>query len=629
MCGICGIYGKDGLPEEARTLTRVMTETIVHRGPDDDGFYADGPVSLGMRRLSIIDLSTGSQPIHNEDRTVWVVYNGEIFNFPALRPELEARGHAFYTQADTEVIVHLYEEYGEDFVQKLNGMFAVALWDARARRLVLARDRLGIKPLHYSWAGSRLYFGSEIKCLLKAGVPRDIDLRSLSRFFTFEYIPAPDSIFAGIKKLLPGHFMTVQDGRAEIRRYWDVRYAETKTKARPATEYAEEIAARLRESVRMRLLSDVPLGVFLSGGVDSSSVTALMSETAGGRIKTFSIGFQEKTFDELEYARMVAARFGTEHTEFVVEPAHAAGLVPTLMEYLDEPLADASVIPTYIISKMARQHVTVALAGDGGDELFGGYDTYKAYKVARWYRRIPGFLRRGIVGPLVRRLPASEKRLSFEFKAKKFVAGAEYPPEIANTLWWGAYTPALKERLLSPAFRAEIDGDLFAPIAFHRQYTAAADGLDRLAYLDLKLYLQDDLLVKVDRMSMANSLEIRVPFLDYTFVEFAATIPSRLKLKGWTSKYILKKAMAPRLPDEILKKKKIGFDIPLGPWMQNELRAFILDTLAPERLKRHGYFNEAFVRAVLDEHMAGAHNHRQLLWPLVIFQFWHDRYAGK
>ena len=629
MCGICGIYAKDGLPEEARTLTRAMAEAIVHRGPDDDGFYADGPVSLGMRRLSIIDLSTGRQPIHNEDRTVWVVYNGEIFNFPALRPELEARGHVFYTQADTEVIVHLYEEYGQDFVHKLNGMFAVALWDARARRLVLARDRLGIKPLHYAWSGDKLYFASEIKSLLKAGVPRDIDLRSLSRFFTFEYIPAPDSIFAGIKKLLPGHLMTVQDGRSEIRRYWDVRYAETKMKARPEADYAEEIAARLRESVRMRLLSDVPLGVFLSGGIDSSSVTALMSETAGGRIRTFSIGFQEKTFDELEYARMVAERFGTEHTEFVVEPAHAAGLVPTLMEYLDEPLADASIIPTYIISKMARRHVIVALAGDGGDELFGGYDTYKAYKVARWYRRVPGFLRRGIVGPLVRKLPASEKRLSFEFKSKKFIAGAEYPPEIANTLWWGAYTPALKDKLFSPAFRAETDVDPFAPIAFHRPYTNAADGLDRLAYLDLKLYLQDDLLVKVDRMSMANSLEIRVPFLDYTFVEFAATIPSRLKLKGWTSKYILKKAMAPRLPAEILKKKKIGFDIPLGPWMQNELRAFILDTLAPERLRRHGYFNEAFIRAILDEHMAGTHNHRQLLWPLVIFQFWHDRYARK
>lgn len=629
MCGICGIYGHPGLPESARETTRAMCDVIVHRGPDEDGYFAEGPVSLGMRRLSIIDLATGRQPIANEDRTVWVVYNGEIFNYPALRPELEARGHRFSTNADTEVIVHLYEEWGDDFITRLNGMFAIALWDVKRRRLVLARDRLGIKPLHYAWHDGRLVFGSEIKSLLRAGVPRDIDPQSLSRFFTFEYVPAPDSIFTRIKKIPPGHMMTVQEGRAEIRRYWDVHYAETKIVPRSEEDYAEEIALRLRESVRLRLLSDVPLGVFLSGGIDSSAVTALMSETAGGRIKTFSIGFREKSFDELDYARIVAEKFGTEHTEFVVEPAQVAGLVPTLMEYLDEPLADASIIPTYVISKLARRHVTVALAGDGGDELFGGYDTYKAFKVARWYRRIPGFIRRGLIGPAVRRLPASAKRLSFEFKAKKFIACADYPPEIANTLWWGAYTPAQKERLFSPALRAQAGDDPFAPIFEQARFTKAADALDRLAYLDLKLYLQDDLLVKVDRMSMANSLEIRVPFLDYTFVEFAASIPSRLKLKGFASKYILKKALASRLPAEILNKKKIGFDIPLGPWIRTELREFVRDTLAPEALKRHGYFDESFVRKVLDEHLAGTHNHRQLLWPLVIFQFWHDRYAAR
>jgi asparagine synthase (glutamine-hydrolysing) len=605
-----------------------MCDVIVHRGPDDDGYHTDGPVALGMRRLSIIDLRTGNQPIANEDKTVWVVYNGEIFNYPVLKPELEAKGHRFSTKADTEAILHLYEEHGEDFVSRLNGMFAIALWDARRRRLILARDRLGIKPLHYAWHEGRLFFGSEIKSLLRAGVSRDIDPDALSRYFTFEYVPAPDSIFRSVKKLLPGHLMVVQDGRAESRRYWDVRFAATKIRPRREEEYAGEIAARLRESVRLRLLSDVPLGVFLSGGIDSSAVTALMSETAGSRIKTFSIGFREKSFDELAYARMVAERFGTEHTEFVVDAAQVAPLVPTLMEYLDEPLADASIIPTYVISKLARAHVTVALAGDGGDELFAGYDSYKAFKVARLYRTIPGFLRRGIIGPAVRALPASEKRLSFEFKAKKFAAGAEYPPEIANTLWWGAYAPALKDRLLSAGLRSRAAADVFAPIAWHRQFTRAADPLDRLAYLDLKLYLQDDLLVKVDRMSMANSLEIRVPFLDYTFVEFAATIPSRLKLKGFTSKYILKKALASRLPAGILTKKKIGFDIPLGAWMRGPLREFVQDTLAPARLARHGYFDAAFVSRLLDEHFAGRHNHRQLLWPLIIFQFWHDRYAS-
>lgn len=628
MCGICGVYGEPGLPGEVRDLTRAMCDVIVHRGPDEDGYYADGPVSLGMRRLSIIDLATGRQPIANEDQTVWVVYNGEIFNFPDLRPELEARGHKFRTNADTEVIVHLYEEMGEDFATRLNGMFAVALWDTKARKLVLVRDRLGIKPLHYAWQDGRLYFGSEIKSLLRGGVSRKIDLESLSRYFTFEYVPAPDSIFAKIKKIPPGHLMTVKDGRGEIRRYWDVHYADGAPLRRSEASWAEEIAARLKESVRMRLLSDVPLGVFLSGGIDSSAVTALMSETAGGRIKTFSIGFKEKTFDELDYARIVADKFGTEHTEFVVDSRQTAGLVPKLMEYLDEPLADASVIPTYVISKLARQHVTVALAGDGGDELFGGYDTYKAFKVARLYRKIPGFLRRGLIGPAVRRLPASAKRLSFEFKAKKFTAGVEYPPEIANTLWWGAYTPELKARLLAPSLRERILSDPFGPIREQDAHNRAADPLDRIAYLDLKLYLQDDLLVKVDRMSMANSLEIRTPFLDYTFVEFAATIPSRLKLKGYESKHILKKALASRLPAAILNKKKIGFDIPLGPWLRGELREFVLDTLSPARLKRHGFLDEGFVRKVLDEHMAGAHNHRQLLWPLVIFQFWHDRYIS-
>ncbi|MDD8025183.1 MAG: asparagine synthase (glutamine-hydrolyzing) [Acidobacteriota bacterium] len=628
MCGICGLYGSLGLPEDARALTRAMCDAIVHRGPDDDGYYNDGPVSLGMRRLSIIDLSTGRQPIHNEDRTVWVVYNGEIFNFPELRPELEARGHKFYTRADTEVIVHLYEEMGEAFATRLNGMFAVALWDTRTRKLILVRDRLGLKPLHYAWQDGRLYFGSEIKSLLRAGVSRTIDLESLSRYFTYEFVPAPDSIFAAIKKIPPGHLLVARDGRSEIRRYWDVRYAEAPPAPRSEDAWAEEIAARLRESVRMRLLSDVPLGVFLSGGIDSSAVTALMSETAGGRVKTFSIGFKEKTFDELDYARIVADKFGTEHTEFIVDSRQAAALVPTLMEYLDEPLADASVIPTYVISKLARRHVTVALAGDGGDELFGGYDTYKAFKVARLYRKVPGFVRRGLIAPAVRHLPASEKRLSFEFKAKKFTSGAEYPPEIANTLWWGAYAPGLKRHLLSPDVQARVAADPFGPIRDQAAQTRAADPLDRIAYLDLKLYLQDDLLVKVDRMSMANSLEIRTPFLDYTFVEFAATIPSRLKLKGFESKHILKKAMASRLPAEILAKKKIGFDIPLGPWLRNELREFVMDTLSPARLKRHGYLDEGFVRKVLDEHMAGLHNHRQLLWPLVIFQFWHDRYIG-
>jgi len=626
MCGICGFVDGRGLDPEAPALLKRMTDVIVHRGPDDEGFYVDGQAALGMRRLSIIDLTTGRQPIHNEDKTVWIVFNGEIYNFPEIKKDLLARGHSFYTNSDTEVIVHLYEDRGAEFVHALNGMFAVALWDIRRRRLVLARDRLGVKPLHYRLDGSRLYFASEIKSLLEAPLPREIDLEAMAQFLTFEYVPAPRSIFRGIRKLLPGHVLVFKDGEALDKSYWDVRYAETNIEPRPEADYIEEITSRLKESVRRRLISDVPLGVFLSGGIDSSAVTAMMSEVAGAGIKTFSIGFKEKSFDELDFARIVAKKFGTDHREFIVTPAEVSELVPTLTGFLDEPLADASVIPTYVISKLARQYVTVALAGDGGDELFGGYDTYKAYRAARWYRRVPGVVRRGLVRPIVRALPASAKRLSFEFKAKKFISGVEYPPEISNFIWWGAYSPETRERLLTAKVKTTLDEDPFTPITFHAANNRAADPLDRIAYLDLKLYLQDDLLPKVDRMSMAASLEIRAPFLDYTFVEFAATIPSALKLKGFQSKYILKKALASRLPAEILTKKKIGFDIPLGVWMREDLKGFVLETLAPERLRRHGYFDEAFVAGVLREHFAGSHNHRQLLWPLIIFQNWYDRY---
>ncbi len=630
MCGICGIVGFDGLTPEIRETVRAMCSAIVHRGPDDEGYYCDDRVALGMRRLSIIDLATGHQPIANEDGTIWTVFNGEIYNFPVLREELQAKGHTFTTRSDTEVIVHLYEEHGPDFVRKLNGMFAIALWDKGRRRFMLIRDRLGIKPLHYFIKDRKLYFASEIKALLAAGCPRDIDPEALSQYFSFEYIPAPRTVFKPIIKILPGHHLTLADGRLETGRYWDVRFRGREVPERSDEDYADEIRRRLKESVRMRLISDVPLGVFLSGGIDSSAVTALMSETASGRIQTYSIGFREKSFNELDYARTVAERFGTDHTEFVVESRQVKDLVPVLMPFLDEPLADASVIPTFIISKLARKHVTVALAGDGGDELFAGYDTYKAARLAALYRKVPRLVRRGIIGPMVRRLPASAKRLSFEFKAKKFAAGAEYPPEISNVIWWGAYAPDEKRRLFSPDFQATLDLDPFAPVAFHRDQGPGpeADALDRLAYLDLKLYLQDDLLVKVDRMSMANSLEIRVPFLDYTFVEFAATIPSRLKLKGMTSKYILKKALRDLLPASVLSRKKIGFDIPLGPWIRDELWDFANDVLSPAGLARHGFFNGAYVQKLLAEHKAGAHNHRQLLWPLIIFQFWHQHYAG-
>ncbi|MGQ9470751.1 MAG: asparagine synthase (glutamine-hydrolyzing) [Candidatus Aminicenantales bacterium] len=624
MCGICGLCRFSGLqPDDPATVGR-MTQALVHRGPDEDGFYADEFVSLGMRRLRIIDLVTGRQPICNEDGTIWTIYNGEIFNFPRLSQELQERGHVFRTKADTEVIVHLYEEEGPEFVHRLNGMFAIALWDTTRRRLCLYRDRLGIKPLHYFLLPDGIIFASEIKSLLTAGVPKKIDLEALSQFFSFEYIPAPRTIFQSVSKLLPGHQIICEPAGVKVKRYWDVQFVPDNPPL-PEEAYCEEIRQRLSQAVAMRLISDVPLGVFLSGGVDSSLVTALMKEATTGEVKTFSLGFREKSFNELDYARRVANFLGTNHHEFIVEPGLARELVPKLMNFLDEPLADASCIPTYFISYLARQQVTVALAGDGGDELFAGYDTYKAYRLACFYRRVPGFLH-GLARRLVNLLPASRRRLSFEFKAKKFLAGIDYPPEIANYIWWGAYPPAEKAKLFSPDLSQFIAANPYEPINFHLTNCSAIDPLDRIFYLDIKLYLQDDLLVKVDRMSMANSLEIRVPFLDYTFVEFAARIPNRLKLKGWRTKYILKKAMEGKLPRSIFHRPKIGFDIPLGAWMRRDLKDFVLDILAPARLKEHGFFNPRYVEQKLTEHFRGMHNHRQLLWPIIIFQFWYDRY---
>lgn len=628
MCGICGIYYFSQAAPESRELTKKMCDALVHRGPDDEGYYFDEKVALGMRRLSIIDLVTGHQPIHNEDKTIWVIFNGEIYNFPKLKQELENKGHRFYTKSDTEVIAHLYEEEGKNFVHRLNGMFAIALWDQKRNVLCLVRDRLGIKPLHYTIDKNRLFFASEIKALLQSGIDREVDFDALSQFFTFEYIPAPRTIFKKVQKLLPGHILTLEHGGIDISPYWDINQ-DTRGKNRKEDKfYEEEIGRRLKESVRKRLLSDVPLGVFLSGGIDSSAVTAMMSEVSPSRIKSFSIGFKEHSFNELEYAKTVADLFKTDHQEFVVESRMVRELVPTLIQYLDEPLADASVIPTFIISRLARKHVTVALAGDGGDELFGGYDTYKAYKVAQFYRKIPGFIRDKIVKNIVFHLPASKKRLSLEFKAKKFISGIDYPPEIANAVWWGAYNPSEKDKLFAPGILNRAQEDVFSPIYFHLKNCRANDMLDRLGYLDLKLYLQDDLLVKVDRMSMANSLEIRVPFLDHEFVNFAATIPASLKLKGLNTKYILKKALAKTLPPEILTRKKIGFDIPLGIWIREDLKDFVTDVLSPSRLKHHGFFNSSYIERILNEHFQGTQNHRQLLWPLIIFQFWYNHYLA-
>ena len=621
MCGICGLVGPGPVDREA--LAR-MTSTLHHRGPDDDGYlvreYDDVAVGLGFRRLSIIDLDTGNQPIANEDGSLQLVFNGEIYNFRELRRELEARGHRFATNADTEVIVHLYEEHGPLCVEKLNGMFAFALWDERGRELVIARDRFGKKPLHYAEIDGSLIFGSELKALLEhPDCPRSLDLESLSRYLALEYVPAPRSIFAGVKKLPGGHVLRWRDGRSTIERYWDLTFAAGD--ARTEEEYVEEFRARLRDAVTRRLISDVPLGAFLSGGIDSSSVVAMMVETMPAKdVKTFSIGFSERSFDESEHARRVARHFGTDHHEEIFTPRVMVDLVPTLTDFLDEPFGDASILPTYLLSRYTRESVTVALGGDGSDELLAGYPTFSAERVARLYP-IPRRLNARVVVPLAERLPVSTENFSLDFKLKRFLRGATAPAVVRHPIWLGSFTPDEQRALLR-----HMHGDPYAEQRLAYGQGPRGSWLERLVYVYAKTYLQDDILAKVDRASMAASLEVRAPFLDVDLVQFLGSVPSRLKLKRLETKHLLKRAMADVLPSGIAERPKKGFGIPVAEWFKGELREALHDELAAARLRSQGLFLEGEVQRLLNEHMSGTHDHRKSLWTLFVFQLWHRRW---
>lgn len=630
MCGICGIYHVD--PEKAvdQLTLRRMAEVIVHRGPDDDGFYLDKGVGLGMRRLSIIDLVTGKQPISNEDGSAWIVFNGEIYNHLALRRELENKGHRFRTRTDTEAIVHAYEEYGERCPTYLNGMFAFALYDRRKRRLLLARDRLGIKPLYYTFDGRRLVFGSELKSLLQVtDVPRELDFKALDAYLTFEYIPAPLSIFRGVAKLPQGHTLLLEDGRMRLRQYWDVAFGLDLGENKTEQEWGEELAALLADAVKIRLMSDVPLGAFLSGGLDSSSVVAMMSRATSQPVKTFSIGFTESTYNELEYARTVAQAFGTEHHEEILTP-DAVALTETLVSHLDEPLGDFSIFPTYMVSKMTRQYVTVALSGDGGDELLAGYDTYIADRLARSYARLPHFVRHGLIEPLASRMRPTEKKKGVINRTVRFVQGMALPVHLQHVRWMIFLSQAQKEALYAPPLREALAGT--NPYDFIEKYfdrVRGADPLSQQQYVDIKTYLADDILVKVDRMSMAVSLEARVPFLDYRLVELVGRMPSDLRLRKGQTKYILKRAMRGILPEKILTRGKEGFSIPIKNWLRAELRPMMFELLSPERLRRQGYFNPTYVASLIKEHLAGHANHSHQLWALMVFQKWHDLYMRR
>ena len=617
MCGICGVAG--GNPAGGRELVGRMCSALAHRGPDDEGsVHLDG-VTLGMRRLSIIDLEGGHQPMPNEDSTVWAIQNGEIYNHLELRELLVAAGHSFNTQSDTEVLVHGYEEWGEAMVDRLNGMFAFAVLDRRRGVVLLARDRMGIKPLHYAIDGKRLVFASELKALLRdPALRREIDPVALDQYLAYEFVPSPRSIVLGIDKLQPAHILTwsVRDGTHRIRRYWSPELG-VADGHRSLDEESERLREVLRESVRKELISDVPLGVFLSGGIDSSAVAAMMTQL-GGDVKSFSVGFADRSFDESRYARQVAHHLGTEHRELTLEPDMLLGLIPKLPSLLDEPLGDASIIPTYLLSEFTRRHVKVALGGDGGDELFAGYPTLQAHRLAAYYLRAPRVLREGVVEPLVRRLPVSRGNLSFDFRAKRFVGGARYPVAERHQRWMGSFNAQERAVLLAREVPHEVeDGE-----------AAYADPLNQVLALDMRLYLENDILVKLDRASMMASLEGRVPLLNNDFVEYATHLPLNMKLRRLRSKFLLKRALRGLLPEAILNRPKKGFGIPVAHWFRGPLKEQLLSVLSPERIARKGFFDPAAVAALIGDHLDGRRDNRKQLWTLFAFELWHDGYVN-
>ena len=616
MCGICGLVSLDASAVDPTPLS-AMNESLRHRGPDSDGSFIDGPVALAVRRLSIIDLEGGDQPIGNEDGSIQVVQNGEIYNYRELRARLEQRGHAFSTRSDTEVLVHLYEEQGPDFLADLRGMFALALWDTRERRLLLARDRFGIKPLYYRTEGGLLSFASELKALPR----REVDLDAVQAFLAFNSIPAPLSIWQNTRKLPAGHLLRWEgSGGPRVERYARVAPAPlSEVRQESEAELAEELRARLRDSVRAHLVADVPVGVLLSGGIDSGTLAALAAVESGERVQTFSIGFEESSFDELADARKVAERYGTDHHELVVRP-DAAELLPRLAAVFDEPFADSSALPTYLVSELAASHVKVALSGEGGDELFGGYYTYVADLLAPRFGRAAGALR-----PLVERLPTSSAKASFDYKAKRFARAAHLPALERHHAWKEIFSPDARAELLRPE-----RGNRWSPLEVLRTRFADSEGAELLARLqavDLGVYLVDDLLVKTDRASMAHSLEARVPYLDTVVAELALALPTRLKVRGLAKKRLLRRAVAPLLPRSVVYGKKRGFSIPAATWLRGDLEPFARTVLSVDNIRRQGFFRPEAVTRVLDDHVRGREDLSRQLWGLLAFTLWHEQAA--
>src|SRR5437899_335104 len=624
MCGIAGIVNKDGAPVDRELLAR-MNEAIRHRGPDDDGFYFSDGVGLAMRRLAIIDLAHGQQPIHNHDRTAWIVFHGEIYNYRELRSELEKLGHQLYTNSDTEAIVHAYDKWGTDCPKYLRGMFAFAIWDERTKSLFLARDRVGKKPLLYAPFDGQLVFGSEFNALLQhPGVSRDVDYEAIHYYLSFICVPAPLTAYRAIRKLEPGHSLLWRNGEVKIERYWQLDFS--KKLDISEQEAGERVIELLREAVRIRLMSEVPLGAFLSGGIDSSAVVALMAQESSERVKTFSIGFEEQDFSELHHARRVAEHVGADHHEFVVRP-DAMEILPMLVEHYGEPFADSSAIPSYYVSRETRKYVTVALNGDGGDECFAGYERYAAMNLAQSYAAVPAILREGVIGNVARALPSFQSRMNPLRKVQRFAAVAAMSPVDRYLRWITVFDDQAKQELYSDRMREQTMN--FRAASIIAPWFAKANGsgiVDATLLTDTMTYLPNDLLVKMDIASMSVSLEARSPFLDHHLMEFAASLPDKLKLRRLTTKYLLKRVLKKLVPAENLNRTKMGFGVPIGHWFRGVMQPFLRETLLSDKALARGLFQPDKVRQIIDQHLAFKDDHSHRLWTLLMLELWFQKF---
>jgi asparagine synthase (glutamine-hydrolysing) len=618
MCGIAGFSWPD------RDLIGRMTAAMVHRGPDDGGTYVADGVSLGHRRLSIIDLTReGRQPLCNEDGSVWLVFNGEIYNYRELRSTLQAAGHVFRSQSDSEVIIHAYEEYGRGCLNRLRGMFAFAIWDERTQLLLLARDRIGIKPLYYARTRNGLVFASELKALLHCdAVPRQLRLQSVYEFLGYEGVPEPNTPYESVFKLPPGGWLSYRMGRLETGTYWDLQFDAVK---RSRTGHEEVLREALQDAVRSHLVSDLPVGVFLSGGLDSSAVVALMRRCGVDRIRTFSLGYTDRSYSELDYARLVADTFETEHQEFIIDPV-TPDVIERVVWSLDEPMADLSNVPFYILCRNVRPRVQVCLSGEGGDEILAGYDRFKASKANRYYSALPRWLRRDLIAPIVLGLSDRPQKKGATNILKRFIEGGLLPDDGEHLRWQYFMNPALEGRLLRPEFREQIRLDPFEPVRRQLDGKTFVDALEREMYLDARFAMLANPLFKVDRMSMAHGLEVRVPLLDHRFVEACATIPADLKLNGFRTKAIFRTAMQGLLPDVILSRGKQGYSLPIKNWLRVELREFMLDTFESSRII-HELFNRGVLQQLVDDHQAHRANHSHILWALLNLAVWHRLYV--